>query len=338
MVITRLAANGTRVKKGDFLVEFDRQAQLKDALDKQAEYRDLEDQLQKKIADQEAARAHDETELKKAEDDLAKAGLEMQRNEIISRIDAERNRLTLEEDEAQLKQLRQTFDLKRRAAEADRKNLETQRDRARDAVEFAQRNAEQMSVHSPIDGLVVLNSIWKGGSMGEVQEGDQVWAGMAFMEVVDTSVMQVRARVNEVDISGLHAGQPVEIRLDAYPDAVYSGKVEQIAALGVPGDFAENVRVFPVLFSIQGSDARLMPDLTAAVDVELNRRAQALLAPRDAIVSEGGKTWAWVKGTLGFEKRPVKVGAMDDVDVVIESGLEAGDVVERRPPGTAGMS
>jgi HlyD family secretion protein len=329
MVITRLAANGTQVKKGDFLVEFDRQTQLSEALDKQAEYRNLEDQFQKKVAEQEASQAHDETELIKAENDLAKARLEMQRNEIISRIDAERNRLTLEEAEVQLKQLRQTFALKRRAAEADRKNLEIQRDRARDAMEFARRDAERMSVHTPIDGLVVLNSIWKSGSMGEVQEGDQVWSGMAFMQVVDTSAMQVRARVNQVDIPHLSAGQPAEVRLDAYPDAVFSGKVDQIAAIGVPSDFGENVRVFSVIFSIQGSDSRLMPDLTTAIDVELDRQPNALVAPRDAIVSDGEKSWAWVKGGLGFEKRPVKVAELSDMEAVIESGLQAGDVVKR---------
>ena len=333
MVITRLIANGTRVKKGDFLVEFDRQAQLKDALDKQAQYRDLEDQLQKKVADEQAARAHDETELKRAENDLEKARLEMQRNEIVSRIDAERNRLTLEEDQAQLKQLRETFELKRQAAEAEQKNLATQRDRAHDEMAFAQHNAELMSVHSPIDGLAVLKSIWKGGSMGDVQEGDQVWTGMAFMQVVDTSAMQVSSRVSEVDISSLRPGQPVEVRLDAYPDALFAGKVEQIAALGVASEFGERVRVFPVVFSIQGSDPRLMPDLTAAVDIELDRRERALLAPRDAIVSEGGKSWAWVQSRFGFEKRLVKVTAMNDLDAVVESGLAAGDVIERQPGG-----
>jgi len=68
MILTKLTPGGTRVKKGELLAEFDREAQLKSFMDKQAEYRDLVNQIESKKAEQEAARAHDDTELKQAED------------------------------------------------------------------------------------------------------------------------------------------------------------------------------------------------------------------------------------------------------------------------------
>ncbi|MGH9866001.1 MAG: hypothetical protein ACRD4H_11360, partial [Candidatus Acidiferrales bacterium] len=73
MVVTKLAPAGAHVKKGELLVEFDRQAQIKDSLDKKAAYQDLVDQVEEKRAAEDAARAKDETELKQAEDDLTKA-------------------------------------------------------------------------------------------------------------------------------------------------------------------------------------------------------------------------------------------------------------------------
>jgi len=51
----------------------------------------------------------------------------------------------------------------------------------------AQENAALMQMHAPIDGVVVLNTIWKEGKMGEVQEGDHVQAGVPFMQVVNPS-------------------------------------------------------------------------------------------------------------------------------------------------------
>lgn len=96
MVVTKLAPAGSRVKTGDVLVEFDRQAQIKDALDKKATYQDLVDQVEEKRAAEDAARAKDETELKQAEDDLTKAQLEVTKNDIVSRIDAEKNQETLQ--------------------------------------------------------------------------------------------------------------------------------------------------------------------------------------------------------------------------------------------------
>ncbi|HEY6253912.1 MAG TPA: hypothetical protein VI685_28480, partial [Candidatus Angelobacter sp.] len=91
LIITKLVANGSTVHRGDVLVEFDRQAQLRNVLDKQAEYRDLVEQIKKKQADQSAARAADETGLKQAEDAEKTAELEVKKNEILSKIDAEKN-------------------------------------------------------------------------------------------------------------------------------------------------------------------------------------------------------------------------------------------------------
>jgi multidrug efflux pump subunit AcrA (membrane-fusion protein) len=113
LTIIRMAPAGARVKKGDLLVEFDRQAQMRDYVDKQADYGKLVDQVAEEQAKENAARAKDETELKTAEDNLRKAELEIQRAEIVSRIDAEKNQENLDEGKATYDQLRETFDLKR---------------------------------------------------------------------------------------------------------------------------------------------------------------------------------------------------------------------------------
>ena len=331
MILTKLTRGGTRVKKGDPLAEFDREAQLRNFMEEQAQYRDLENQITSKQAEQQAARARDDTELKQAEDAVGTAKLEMQRSEVVSRIDAEKNKLNLEAAEANLKQLRQTYDLKRKAAEAELRLMEIKRDRARSAMLHAQQNAEKMAVVSPLEGLVVLNSIWKGGGIGEVEEGDQVWAGFSFMQVVDPSIMQVRVRANQLDIPYLRVGQAARIHLDAYPDLDLPGKLEQLGAIGLGGSLSKTVRAFGALFSIEGSDARLMPDLSASLDVALDREPNALVVPREAVVRKDGKSWVYVKRALGFEKRAVTTGDEDDLEVVILSGLEPGMEVERNP-------
>src|ERR1700704_1872163 len=105
LIITRLVKNGGGVHQGDVLVEFDRQAQLKNVLDKEAEYKGLVAQISKKSAEQAAARAADETELKKAEDAQKTAELEVKKNEIVSKIDAEKNLQDLEQARATYSQL-----------------------------------------------------------------------------------------------------------------------------------------------------------------------------------------------------------------------------------------
>ena len=173
----------------------------------------------------------------------------------------------MDEAKATLDQLQETFDLKRKAAQASVRILEIQRDRAREAMLHAQANAALMQVHSPIDGIVVLNTIWKEGSMGEVQEGDQVRPGVPFMQVVDPSKMEVQVSVNQQDVLALHEGQQARIHLDAYPDLVCPGELEVVDPLGQPGPFSPKVRVFSALFSVKCVEPRLLPGLSAAVDL-----------------------------------------------------------------------
>jgi len=329
LVITKLTLAGSVVRKGDLLVEFDRQNQVKAALDRQAEYRDFVEQIKKKQAEHDAARARDDTELRAAESALEVAALDMRKNEILPRIDIEKNQLNLEEATARLKQLRETYELKRRAAAAEIRVLEIQRDRALNAARHAEQNSDKMAVRSAIDGVVVFNPIWKSGQMADVQEGDEVRAGVPFLNVINPAAMQVRARVNQADVSHLRTGQSVTVRLDAYPDLVFPGTVERIAAIGVTSGLTDKVRGFYVRFAIHGSEPRLTPDLSAAVDVELDRRPGALLVPSDAVFSENGQSFVRVQNGSGFEKRAVKTGAANDTDIVIEAGLEPGTVVLR---------
>lgn len=333
LIITRLIKNGSAVHKGDVLVEFDRQAQLKNVLDKEAEYKGLIAQIEKMKADQAAARAADETELKKAEDALKTAELEVKKNEIVSRIDAEKNLENLEEAKATYQQLTQTFDLKRQAAQADLRILEIQRDRSLMVMKWSQSNTEKMLVHASMDGVAVINSMWKAGTMSDVQEGDEVRAGFPFMQVVNPGRMQVRARVNQADIEDLREGQSVHIGLDAYPELEFSGKIESIAAVAQTSAFSAKARTLVVLFSINGTDAKLMPDLSAAVDIDLDRQPNVLVAPRDAVIADNGRHFVVVKNGSSYDKREVQVGAVNDVEQVILSGVEKGAVLLRNPSG-----
>jgi multidrug efflux pump subunit AcrA (membrane-fusion protein) len=335
MVITRLIAAGTHVKPGDLLAEFDRQAQTKAYLDREAEYRDRVEQIRKRKAEQEAAVAADARERKEAEHAVEKATLDVKRNEILSRIDAEKNEQTLLEARARLDQVRRTIDLRQRSVAAEVRILEIQRDRAQAAMRHAQANAERMVIRSPLAGLVVLNTVFKPNGPSEVQEGDEVRPGVPFLQVVDPEAMQVRARVNQVDALLLKPGQKAMVRLDAYPDLSFPSGVRQVAAIGLGGSFSDKVRTFPVLFAIEGSDARTMPDLSAAVDVELERVPGVLVAPRDAVGEEEGGHFVRVRRGGGFDRAPVKLGPQSEHEVVIEQGAEEGSALLRSPAAGA---
>jgi len=269
LIIIHLAKPGTLVKAGESLVEFDRAAQIKTAHDREAEYRDFIAQISKRRADQIVARGRDETELVEAENAVKTAELDLLDKDLVAPIVAEKNMLILEEARAKLAQLRKTFDLKRRTEAAEVRILEIQRDRALNAWKHSEGNADKMRIASPLAGLVVLKTIWKQGSFGEVQEGEEVRPGMPILEVVDPSAMRVRARVNQADVTRVRVGQPVRVTLDSFPSRQFTGRLEQLSPIGSPSGLSNKVRTFIAVFSIDGSDPHVLPDLAAAVDVDV---------------------------------------------------------------------
>jgi HlyD family secretion protein len=268
MLITEIVRAGTRVETGQVLVRFDPQSQMKDYLEKKDKFAELAGQVAQKQAEEDIARAKDETSLREAENAQKKAQLEVQKNELVSKIDAEKNEEALEEARMTSKQLHETFQLKRKSATAGIRILELQRDRAREAMRYAESNAAKMTVKSPMNGIVVLNTIWLGGRMGTVQPGDQVNPGTSFMQVVDPSTMEVRVQIPQPDLGQVHVGDRAQVHPDAYPQMVLPAVLEEVSPLGQEGNFSDKIRVFTARFVVHGNDPKLLPDLSVAVDLE----------------------------------------------------------------------
>ena len=327
LVIIKLAPAGRPVKAGDLLVQFDSQEQDKTALDKKAEYEDLLHQIRQKSAEQASAKIKDDSELAQARNSVKNFELETLKNEMLSRVLAEKNNQDLAEAKSKVAALEEAYALKRTAAAAELRILEIRRDRAKSAMDHALENSQGMVVHSPLDGLVVPKLTWRGNGPADIQEGDEMRPGGPVLQVVNQASMQVRARVNQADAPIVRAGLPVTVRLDAYPDIEMPGKIEQVAPIGVPGSFSPRLRAFVAIVSIEGSNSRLLPDLTAAIDVDLEHTKGALVVPWSAVTREGDRATVRVRGASGVEVKPVTLGPSDEVDVVVTSGLTAGDVV-----------
>lgn len=331
LVITRLIANGMRVQPGEVLVEFDRQAQLDSALERRAEWKDLEEQVKRLEAQHVEAAVKDDTLLKTTENALALARLEVDKNPLLPKIEAEKNLLSLEAAEAEAAQVRRTNALKREAARAERRTLEIRRDRALSALQHAERNAQLLSVRAPIAGMVVLRSIWKSGRMGEPQEGEEVRGGLGLLDVVGETTMRVRVRLNQADLDGLEVGQSATVTLDAYPAREYRARLDRISPVAIASSMSDKVRGLAAIFTIDGRDEVLTPDLSAAVDVEIATWTNALAVPRDAVIWRDGKPGVQV----GSDWRAVSLAGFTDLDAVIADGVREGEQVARGRDGRA---
>jgi Cu(I)/Ag(I) efflux system membrane fusion protein/cobalt-zinc-cadmium efflux system membrane fusion protein len=171
--------------------------------------------------------------------------------------------------------------------------------------------------------------------MVEFMEGDEVRPGQPVIEVVNPAVMRVRARVNQADMNDLRVGQNVRVGLDAYPDLVFDGTVAQISPIGQQSTLSPKVRNFIVLVLVKGAHPNLMPDLTASLDVVLERVPGVLVVPRDSVVMEGKTAFVRVQRGGRFERQDVALGAANTHEVMITSGLQEGVTVARNAAALA---
>src|SRR5258708_15731386 len=114
--------------------------------------------------------------------------------------------------------------------------------------------------------------------------------------------------------------------------------LEELSPIGRPGQFAEVVRSFTACSAVQGTDPRLLPELSAALDLDLGTQNKVLVVPWQSIGIEGVHSFVWLKSTVGFEKHSVQTGSRNDLEAVVNSGLSEGDIIRRaaieEQPGT----
>jgi HlyD family secretion protein len=336
LVIMRLVNNGATVKPGDTLVEFDRQDQIRNALDRKADLTDLEQQIRKAEAEEIAAKAGDDSAFQQARDAEAKAKLELIKNDLLPKIEAEKNTLTFEQAQATVAQLQETYGLKRAAAAANIKSLQIKRDRSAQTMKQAESNAEKMLILSPLPGVAVVKTTWKnGGAPVEFIEGDEVRPGQPVVEVVNPAAMRVRARVNQADVNDLAIGQRVQVGLDAYPSLSFQGRIVQVSPIAQQSTLSPKVRTFVVLVLVNGAHPNLMPDLTASLDVQLERTPDVLVVPRDALIADGTHSYAMVQRGGAFERQEVGLGAIGPTEAVVTTGLQEGVTVARHATSLA---
>lgn len=264
VTLTKLIRNGVSVKKGDLLAEFDRTQQLDNARDTQAKFDDLAHQVDQKRAQNRADAEKRASEQRQAEADLAKAELQLRKGPLLSEIDRMKNEIKAEAAREHVASLKKSSAFHDQADAADLHILELKRDRQKVSLDRALSNADKLEIRAPLDGMTALEQVWRNGTMGKPQEGDQLWPGQPLIRIFDPSQMEVQAQVGEPDGAALAVGAAAVVRLDAYPDLMFGAHLVAASpvassALGSP------IKNFSARFRLEQSDPHLLPDLSAAV-------------------------------------------------------------------------
>jgi multidrug efflux pump subunit AcrA (membrane-fusion protein) len=118
------------------------------------------------------------------------------------------------------------------------------------------------------------------------------------------------------------------VHLDAYPELTFKAHFDSASPVATTLLGGSVVRSFPARFRLDDRDPHLLPDLSAALDIEVISRNPALLVPKAAVDYRKGKAYVTrVTGSERQEERQVEVGAFNDTWIEITSGLGREDRV-----------
>jgi multidrug efflux pump subunit AcrA (membrane-fusion protein) len=287
MRIQFLPEEGTEVREGDPLLDFDNSALSDRVLDLETRILNAETQIAAKRSELATNRMDLEIERTERlyERDRARVRAQVDPSLLSRKEYAERQ---YEYDKAQM-ELEEVE--KRLAKNIDRGRTELdvliiEKEKLQRDLLSTQKDLEVLSIKAPIDGLVVYE--YRRGQQIKWKEGDNVWPGQPIISLPDLSEMEVQFQVSEVDVPRLHVGLPVRVTVDSFPERELSGEILEIPSMAVTRDEDSEVRIFRVRSSLSETlRDKMKPGMSVLGRVTADRRAEALLVPRESVVQDG---------------------------------------------------
>jgi multidrug efflux pump subunit AcrA (membrane-fusion protein) len=338
--IIRLARNGTPVKPGDVVVEFDSTSLDRWHLDRLAELKQAEAEIEQQRAQARITEEASATNLMRARFDVDRARFDVVDGPWLARIETERAKLALSDAEQRLKEAEKRRLADQAAAAARVAGRVRRRDRIRQDLDRIERALASLQILAPSAGTVSLMPNSRSGSASggyqEFREGDRAWPGASIAELPDLSSVRLMTRLEEADRGRVEVGQAGTVHLDAVPDRNYRARISRISLLARV-DFAGSwppARDFDLELAMGDPDARLRPGMSATVRIAVGRLQNVLVVPSEAVYLVNGRPTVFrlVGGKL--EPTTVTVIRRGREQIALASGVSPGERVALQRPGT----
>lgn len=191
-------------------------------------------------------------------------------------------------------------------------------DKAKAELSYARAMLSYATITAPIKGVVAsVNTI----------QGETVTTGLnapTFIKIIDLDRLEVQAYVDENDIGKVKVGQESIFSVASHPGEDFKGTVTSIYPSATIQD---NVVYYITTVSVDNSEGKLRPDMTANVIIFLDQRKGVLTVPNKAVQREGARKFVYLIENGSVDRRYVNTGWKDTSYTEILDGLREGNMV-----------
>lgn len=193
------------------------------------------------------------------------------------------------------------------------------------SLQYQQQTAGKRLVVAPIDGTVNAVNVKNGDDLSKLSSGSSRTVPVI---IGDMATLQAQVQINEVDISNVQIGQKVMTTFPAIDGLTVSGKVEKMDSLGT---VTQGVVTYNAKIGLDILDPRIKPGMSISASVITGVKQDVIVVPNSAIKKQGNTNYVQVmNGGSTPTQVNVEVGAANNTETEIVSGLQAGDKVVTR--------
>ena len=206
-------------------------------------------------------------------------------------------------------------------------------------VEFLDRLIEGCTIRARGPGLVIYEENLSANPRRKLRIGDRVFATQGIVTIPEVNRMLVEASVSETEVHRVHAGQPAEIHVEAFPDLMLTGKVTRVGTLAsASANRPFDDKRFDLVITLDPTSADLRPEMSIRADVVVGTRKDVLMVPVTAVFNNQGTRVVYVVGAGAAEMRVVELGESNDRMAEVVGGLREGERVALTPPAAGGTT
>lgn len=219
-------------------------------------------------------------------------------------------------------------------AEANLKSKKASYILNRNTMEDVERQIEKCTIRATRPGFVTYatsNRPWATSS--PIQPGTSVRQFQELLNLPDFSTMGVEIKIHESAIKNIRVGLPAQIRIDAFPDILLTGKVVKISVMpDTTMKFLNpDVNVYITRIALDKTMDFLKPGMTAKVEIFVKELKDVIAIPVNAVFFKEGKAYCTVFENNKIVNRMIELGESNDTMVEVKSGLSEGETVVIKP-------
>ena len=191
---------------------------------------------------------------------------------------------------------------------------------------ISKKSVEDCKLYAPMNGVISKRSI---------EEGINVMPGLSAFKLVSIDEVDIKVSIPENEISDIRIGQPAKLLVSALGNREYSGSVHKKGVEGNPVS-----RTYEVRIRLKNTHLELMPGMVCKVYIEQPDKTESIVIPNRTVqISHDNRQFVWIADGNTAKRQFITVGALNNVGVIVESGLSDGDklIVEGYQKVSEGM-